>query len=167
MPKIAGPAHIDVHEEELRCTHTSLRRAGRQLTQLYDEAIAPSGLTSAQAMLVSQIYELRDEGSGNGPSLQKLARRLAIQISALTHALRPLVRDGLVVVSPDAHDRRTKRAVLTPQGLAQTCQMYGLWKETNERIEAVLGQGTTEQLRRLADQVASPEFMKAYRKDQD
>jgi DNA-binding MarR family transcriptional regulator len=167
MSTAAKPVQVETQEEELRCTHTSLRRAGRQLTQLYDEAIAPSGLTSAQAMLVSQIYELRDESEGAGPSLQKLARRLAVQISALTHALRPLVRDGLVVVSPDAHDRRTKRAVLTPQGLTQTCQMYSLWSQTNQRIEGVLGPGKTDQLRELADLVASPDFLKAYRQQSD
>lgn len=164
MPETAASTGSTLHAEELSCTHTSLRRAGRQLTQLYDEAIAPSGLTSAQAMLVSQIYELREQGEGAGPSLQQLARRLAIQISALTHALRPLVRDGLVVVSPDANDRRTKRALLTPQGVARTCQMQELWVETNQRIEAVLGQGSTEQLRRLADLVASPQFLESYRK---
>ncbi len=152
------------HGEQLSCTHTSLRRAGRQLTQLYDEAIAPSGLTSAQAMLVSQIYELGEEGGGAGPSLQQLARRLAIQISALTHALRPLVRDGLVLVSPDANDRRIKRARLTTEGVARTRQMHALWVQTNERIEAVLGRGSTEQLRLLADQIASPGFVDAFRK---
>lgn len=165
MTKSAETAPVHSLDEELSCTHTSLRRAGRQLTQLYDDAIAPSGLTSAQAMLVSQIHELREEGKGAGPSLQHLARRLGIQISALTHALRPLVRNGLVMVSPDASDRRTKRAVLTPQGLARTCRMYELWKQTNQRIEAVLGQGTTEQLRHLADRVASPAFLEAYRKE--
>ena len=164
MTQAAENVQAHSPQEELSCTHTSLRRAGRQLTQLYDEAIAPSGLTSAQAMLVSQIHEMREEAGGAGPSLQKLARRLAIQISALTHALRPLVRDGLVVVLPDSNDRRTKRAMLTTEGLARTCQMYDLWKDTNQRIDAALGKGTTEQLRRLADMVASPAFLEAFRK---
>lgn len=158
MPK----PNLATQDEELSCTHTSLRRAARQLTQLYDEALVPSGLTSAQALLVSQIDQLRDEGDGAGPSLQMLARRLAIQISALTHALRPLVRDGLVLVQTDTSDRRTKRAVLTPQGLSQTRQMHELWIETNRRIETVLGAGTTEQLRVLSDQIGSPGFLQAY-----
>ena len=41
-------------------------------------------------------------------------RGLAISISAVTHAMRPLVRDGLVRLQPDARDRRTKHAGLTP-----------------------------------------------------
>lgn len=151
--------------DELSCTHTSLRRAARQLTRLYDDALAPAGLTSAQALLVAQIEELGGTPEGSGPSLQTLSKRLSIQISALTHALRPLLRDGLVEVSTDPQDRRIKRARLTALGVARTRQMHSLWREANRRIEAVLGDGKTEQLRQLANQVASPEFRVAFEKE--
>jgi len=148
--------------DALSCTHTSLRRASRQLTQLYDEALAPAGFTSAQALLVAQLEELGGAPGGTGPSLQGLARRLSIQLSALTHALRPLVRDGVVEVRPDATDRRTKRAVLTEKGMAQTQQMYALWQQTNRRIESLLGDGAAEHLRLLANRVAAPDFLAAF-----
>ncbi len=149
--------------DALNCTHTSLRRAARQLTQLYDDALAPCGLTSAQALLVAQLDELQHRYGGEGPSLQTLARRLGIQISALTHALRPLQRDGLVHLDIDAADRRVKRAKLTPLGQMRTRQMYDLWVETNQRIESVLGSGRAEQLRLLANEVAAPGFFEALR----
>lgn len=159
MTKIT-PADVESTEayDPINCTHTALRVASRQLTQLYDDALSPSGLTSGQALLVARIDELGGAPGGTGPSLQALAKRLSIQISALTHALRPLVRDGLVDVVVDGNDRRVKRAVLTEQGLEQTRQMYGLWRALNERIDAVLGAGTTEQLRGLANLVAAPGF---------
>ena len=144
--------------DALSCTHTSLRRAARQLTQLYDDALLPSGFTSAQALLVALLDELGGQPGNKGPSLQALARRLAIQISALTHAVRPLVRDGVIELHIDPEDRRTKRVVLTEKGMAQTRQMYELWRQTNERIESVLGDGSAEQLRLLANRVASSEF---------
>jgi len=144
--------------DPLNCTHTALRVASRQLTQLYDDALAASGLTSGQALVVARIDEMGGAPGGTGPSLQALAKRLSIQISALTHALRPLVRDGLVEVVVDENDRRVKRAVLTAQGLKQTQQMYVLWRALNERIDVVLGEGTTEQLRGLANLVAAPGF---------
>ena len=147
--------------DQLNCTHTALRQASRQLTQIYDDALAPSGLTSSQAMVVSRIDELGGAPGGEGPPLQALARRLSIQISALTHALKPLVRDGLVEVNVDRDDRRTKRAVLTPQGMQQTRQMYELWTEVNARMDAALGAGTAQELRTLSGQVASPEFLAA------
>ncbi len=145
--------------DQLNCTHTAMRQASRQLTQIYDDAIAPSGLTSAQAMVVSRIDELGGAPGGNGPPLQSLARRLSIQISALTHALKPLVRDGVVEIHVDPNDRRIKRAVLTPQGMKQTHQMYALWTAVNARMDAALGEGTAEELRALSRRVASPEFL--------
>jgi len=147
--------------DAMNCTHTSLRRAARQLTQVYDDALQPAGLTSAQALLVAQIDEFGGAPGGPGPSLQTLSKRLAIQISALTHALRPLQRDGIVALHTDPADRRIKRAVLTDDGLRRTRQMYELWRETNRRIEATLGDGSAEQLRQLAIRVASPDFLAA------
>lgn len=159
MPKTLPP---DVEAVEaydpLNCTHTALRVASRQLTQLYDDAIAPSGLTSGQAMLVSRLDELGGKPEGTGPSLQALAKRLSIQISALTHALRPLLRDGLIELTIDPTDRRIKRARLTEEGLRRTEHMYGLWVEVNNRIDATLGAGASAQLRDLASLVAAPEF---------
>lgn len=147
--------------DQLNCTHTALRQASRQLTQIYDDAIAPSGLTSSQAMVVSRIDELGGAPGGEGPPLQALAKRLSIQISALTHALKPLVRDGVVEVTVDRNDRRTKRAVLTQRGMEQTRQMYNLWTEVNSRMDAALGAGTARELRALSRRVASPEFLAA------
>lgn len=154
------PSDVDSTEayDQLNCTHTALRVASRQLTQLYDDALAPSGLTSGQALVVAGIDELSGATGGLGPSLQALAKRLSLQISALTHALKPLVRDGLVEVVVDRNDRRIKRAVLTQQGVTRTRQMYGLWRGVNERLDVVLGAGTAEQLRGLASIVAAPGF---------
>ena len=145
----------------MNCTHTALRQASRQLTQVYDDAIAPSGLTSAQAMLVTRLDELGGAPGGTGPSLQALAKRLSIQISALTHALRPLVRDGVLELHADSRDGRIKRAVLTEKGMQQTRQMYELWQAVNLRMDGALGGSTAAELRSLATRVASPEFLAA------
>lgn len=158
MTKSVASDHDVEPYDALTCTHTSLRRAARQLTQLYDDALSPSGLTSSQALLVAQLDQLGGQPGATGPSLQALARRLAIQLSALTHALRPLLRDGLVTLQVDASDRRIKRAALTDKGLERTRQMYALWTETNQRIETVLGAGAADQLRLLANTVASSDF---------
>ncbi|WP_407924866.1 MarR family transcriptional regulator [Devosia aurantiaca] len=118
-------------------------------------------MTSAQAMVVSRIDELGGAPGGKGPPLQALARRLSIQISAVTHALKPLVRDGVVEIQVDPDDRRTKRAVLTAQGMKQTRQMYELWAGVNTRLDAALGAGAAQELRALSRRVASPEFLAA------
>src|SRR5881409_2833261 len=75
------------------CTNTALRLAARRLGQLYDEPLAPVDLKATQLALIAEIDKLMGADQ-QGPALQELATRLAIQLSALTHALRPLVRDG-------------------------------------------------------------------------
>jgi DNA-binding MarR family transcriptional regulator len=91
-----------------------------------------------------------------------LAIRLAIQISAVTHALRPLIRDHLVELRPDGLDGRAKRAALTRIGAARVRQAFMHWTEVNERVEVVLGRESAAALRVLAEHVASDEFLTAY-----
>ena len=92
---------------DLVCTNTALRRAARRLGQIYDEAVAPAGLKATQVALLAQTAGLRERDQHQWPPLQSLAEQLAVSISALTHALRPLVRDGLDELQPDAHAART------------------------------------------------------------
>lgn len=144
------------------CTNTSLRLAARRLGQLYDEALAPLNLKATQLGLIAEIEKL--EGADRqGPTLQDLASRLAIQLSALTHALKPLMRDGLVEVRQDARDRRTKHAVLTQVGKARLTEGVVHWAAVNDSVEAVLGTASAASLRALADQVSSEAFILAYK----
>src|ERR1700754_3415626 len=144
---------------QIACTNTSMRLAARRLAHLYDEAFAATELKATQVSLMAEIERLTD---GDGPALQDLAGRLAIQISALTHALRPLVRDGLIELRKDPHDTRTKRAVLTRAGKARLRKAVLLWESVNQRVDTVLGSGAATTLRRLADEVASDKFLADY-----
>jgi DNA-binding MarR family transcriptional regulator len=144
------------------CTNTALRLAARRLGQLYDEALAPLGLKATQLALIAEIDKLMGADQ-QGPTLQDLATRLAIQLSALTHALRPLVRDGLVELRQDGKDRRTKHGVLTPLGKTRLSEAVVRWAATNDQVEAVLGPASAASLRALADQVASDAFLVAYK----
>jgi DNA-binding MarR family transcriptional regulator len=152
-------------ESELRsrvCTNTALRLAARRLGQLYDEALAPLGLKATQLALLFEMDKLTGADQ-QGPTLQDLANRLAIQLSALTHALRPLVRDGIIELRQDAQDRRTKHGVLTPLGKTRLSEAMVRWAAANDQVEAVLGPASAASLRALADQVASDEFLVAYK----
>lgn len=160
---MADPAAV---EQDLlggrACTVTPLRLATRRLEQLYDEALAPLGLKATQLALIAGIHRLMGADQ-QGPTLQDLAARLAIQLSALTHALRPLVRDGIVELRQDAQDRRTKHGVLTPLGRTRLSEAVVRWAAANDQVEAALGPASAASLRALADQVTSDAFLVAYR----
>jgi DNA-binding MarR family transcriptional regulator len=72
------------------------------------------------------------------------------------------VRDGLVELLPDDHDRRTKRATLTKVGQERLREGVALWAAANRRTETVLGADSARRLRTLADQVSSKDFLHAY-----
>jgi DNA-binding MarR family transcriptional regulator len=145
---------------ELECTHTALRHAARRLGHLYDEAVSPTGLKATQVALLWQTDRL---GGEDGPTLQALAERLAIGISSLTYALRPLVRDGMIELRPDSRDKRTKHAWLTALGRQRMAEGMALWATANRRTESVLGHDAASTLRTLADEVSSREFLEAYK----
>jgi DNA-binding MarR family transcriptional regulator len=153
-----GASIIDVIDE-LACTHSALRRAARQLGNLYDDAVAPTNLKATQIALLGQIER---HGGTDGPALQLLADALAIGVSALTHALRPLVREGLVELRPDDHDGRTKHAKLTKAGRKRLHEGVTLWAAANRRTDTVLGADSARRLRTLANQVSSKDFFRAY-----
>ncbi|GAB7536635.1 MarR family winged helix-turn-helix transcriptional regulator [Burkholderia sp. 22PA0099] len=165
----APPSDAEAREHfaSLACTHTALRRAARRLGNLYDDAMAPSGLKSTQAGLLAEVERITQRNGNQPPTLQDLADQLAVQISAVTHALRPLIRDGLVALRPDAQDRRVKRVTLTADGQARLQVAFEHWREANERVETVLGTADAVMLRRLADQVSSDTFLAAYDRDRD
>lgn len=145
--------------DELACAHTALRKAARQLDILYDEALAPTKLKMTQIDLLSRIDKV---SQSNAPTLRALAADLAIRISALTHALRPLVREGFVEVRTDTHDKRIKHAALTKSGRKRLKEGFLLWRTVNRRIESVLGSESARLMLALADQVSSKDFLQAY-----
>jgi DNA-binding MarR family transcriptional regulator len=138
------------------CNNAALRRATRRLGQLYDDRLAGAGLKATQTTLLSQVHIL------NEPTLKELANELVMDLSALSHTLKPLVRDGLVKIVPDKRDARAKRVTLTPAGRAKLEVVMELWTEVHKRFEEVLGPEQAQKLRATLDLIASPDFAEAF-----
>ncbi len=115
-----GPRFAGRGSDDTRMQQFDLRRASRMLGQLYDDALAPSGLRATQHGLLAQIAIM------DGPTLRDLAAEIVMDLSALGHTLKPLIRDGYVALVPDKDDRRVKHAMLTKAGqkkLKQTSKL--------------------------------------------
>lgn len=140
----------------LYCSNSAIRRAARQLGQLYDDAMGDSGLKGTQFSLLSQIRLL------GAPSLKTLANAMVMDLSALGHTLKPLLRDGLVELVPDEQDRRVKRVRLTSVGRAKQKEVAARWKEAQRRFDEVFGEDRSVELRRTLALISSPEFAKAF-----
>ena len=86
---------------------------------LYSCGYWDHSLKATQLALITGIHRLTGADQ-QGPALQDLAALLAIQLSALTHALRPLVRDGIVELRQDARDRLAQLPRLAMQQFNHT-----------------------------------------------
>src|ERR1700678_3200664 len=91
------------------CLH--VQRAARALARCFDDALRPVGLTNGQFSLLMSLNRPEPPCMGPGASL------LAVDRITLTAALKPLERRGLVKVTSDARDRRSRLMVLTAQGM--------------------------------------------------
>ena len=125
------------------CNATALRMASRRLTQLYDAALEPSGLRSTQLAILSELAHW----STDPPTLAELADALAIDRSSLGHNLRPLEREGLVVLGASAVDSRRRHIALTSKGKAKWREGVRLWRVAQERFEHVFGRSEAAALR--------------------
>lgn len=134
------------------CTYAALRRATRRLGQIYDEAVAASGLKSTQVTLLYQVRRLEQ------PTVRQLANELVMDLSALGHTLKPLERDGLVQLHTDTRDRRAKRVHLTESGNSKLDLALSLWQAVHRRSEEVLGENKAAELREMLDWMASQGF---------
>src|SRR5881275_3795681 len=82
------------------CLH--LQRAARAVARRFDDALRPLGLTSGQFSLLMSLNRPKP------PSMGSVASLLAMDRTTLTAALKPLERRGLVAVTADATDRRSR-----------------------------------------------------------
>lgn len=77
-----------------------------------------------------------------------VASLLAMDRTTLTAALKPLQRRGLVKVAAGPKDRRSRVMTLTPRGRSVLLRAVPIWRRTHREIEALLGRGDPERLRR-------------------
>src|ERR671938_990036 len=90
------------------CLH--LQRAARATARRFDDVLRPLGLTNGQFSLMMSLN--RPEP----PRIGSVAALLAMDRTTLTAALKPLERRGLVKVTTDPADRRSRRLALNPAG---------------------------------------------------
>ncbi len=76
-----------------------------------------------------------------------VASLLAMDRTTLTAALKPLERRGLVMVTPDPGDRRSRRIALTAQGQRLLARAVPVWERVHRELEALLPEGDPDHLR--------------------
>jgi DNA-binding MarR family transcriptional regulator len=122
------------------CLH--VQRAARALARRFDDALRTRSMTNGQFSLMMSLN--RPEP----PRMAEIASLLAMDRTTLTAVLKPLQRRGLVKVTADPRDRRSRRTTLTAKGRSLLVRAVPVWQRTHLEMEALLRNGDPERLRK-------------------
>ena len=122
------------------CLH--LQRAARATARRFDTAFRPLGLTNGQFSLLMSLNR------PDSATMRGVAMLLAMDRTTLTAALKPLERRGLVTVTVDPEDRRSRHLALTMAGRNLLAAALPIWEREHAALDDILGgAGDPERLR--------------------
>ena len=123
------------------CNCSAVRKAARQLTRVYDAALAGTGLRTTQFSVLSRL------GREGPMTINALAAALVMDRTTLSRNLMPLERDKLVAIVPSEEDRRSKAVHLTKEGRQRLVLAGKHWSRAQEDFEAAFGRKRSAELR--------------------
>jgi DNA-binding MarR family transcriptional regulator len=131
----------------LPCMCASIRRASRAITQRYDEALRPVGLTITQFTILQAL-------SLAGEIIQgRLGEILGMDSTTLTRTLGVMTRQGWISKTYGA-DRRERKLRLTRAGKAELTGALPFWQTSQERLRKQLGSERWNDLEKLMNDKA-------------
>jgi DNA-binding MarR family transcriptional regulator len=122
------------------CACNQLRRATRRITQLYEAAMATSGLK------VTQLPILVGLGSSGDLSVTTLADALSLDRTTLTRNLRVLEERGLVHTYEHGDDARVRMVSLTLEGSRVLSGALERWEAVQLEVEEQFGRDRLQAL---------------------
>ena len=131
------------------CHCAALRRAARTITNRYDAALSPVGLTVAQFALLNGFQRL------GTVSISEAARAMQLDRTTLGRNLTLLQQGGLIETGPGAKDAREREVRLTDAGKAAIARAVPLWQEAQVKLEARVGKEKLETLHALLREIES------------
>jgi DNA-binding MarR family transcriptional regulator len=129
------------HQVRDTCLCLHVQRAARAVARRFDEALRPLGLTNGQFSLLMSLNRPRP------PSIGSVAALLAMDRTTLTANLKPLERRGLVAVTVDEADKRSRLMTLTAAGRSILVSAVPVWKRTHAAIDRLLAGSSPDRLR--------------------
>lgn len=114
------------------CVCLHVQRAARALARRFDEALRPLDLTNGQFSLLMAL------NNPVPPSMGVIAKVLVMDRTTLTAALKPLERQGLVTVTADPADRRSRVMTLTPAGKKRLAAALPVWTRMHASVERLV-----------------------------
>ena len=122
------------------CICFNIRKSARAITQLYEEALRPTGLRATQFTL---LVATRVMGTA---TISGLAKGLVMDRTTLTRNMKPLEKQGFIRIMPGKEDRREREVTLTLAGQEILSEALPLWKSVQQSVVKLLGQNRATRL---------------------
>jgi DNA-binding MarR family transcriptional regulator len=122
------------------CVCFNIRKSARAITQLYEEALRPTGLRATQFTL---LVATRVMGTA---TISGLAKGLVMDRTTLTRNMKPLEKQGFIRIIPGKEDRREREVTLTLAGQEILSEALPLWKTVQQSVVESLGQSRITRL---------------------
>jgi len=126
----------------------NLRRAARAITQRYDEALRPLGLT------ITQFTILQALSFAGEPTQGELGEILAMDSTTLTRTLAIMDRHGWIAKKYGT-DRRERRLRLTRAGESEFNRAVPYWRSAQDVLRDRLGKRRWDELTKLINDTTS------------
>ena len=138
MPK---PTQLTKYLEPAQeCVCFNIRKSARVITQLYEDALRPTGLRVTQFSL---LVATRVTGTA---TINGLAKSLVMDRTTLSRNMKPLEKRGFIRIIPGKEDRREREVTLTLAGQEILAQALPLWKTIQQSVVKGLGQSRMTRL---------------------
>jgi DNA-binding MarR family transcriptional regulator len=127
---------------------SSLRRASRAITHLYEDALRKVGLRATQFTILQVLAQTGEVSQG------RVGEILAMDSTTLTRTLAIMIRQNWVT-ERRGKDRRERWLRLADAGQTQLTEALPVWDEVQTRLRDRLGEQAWTGLQQLTHQVTT------------
>ena len=129
------------------CYCTNLRRSANWATELYDKALAPSGLSVPQYYLLINLSRMEKANTA------RWAEQVGLERTTLVRNVRLLEERGLVTQT----EGRGRTFTLTDTGRETLARAVVCWKEAQKEMVALLGEEDAQAALRICEKLQGRE----------
>ena len=130
----------------LPCLCSSFRRTARALSQVYEEAMRPTGLRITQFTILQALARTGEVKQG------RLGEILVMDSTSLTRTLRIMLQQGWIA-QRRGEDQRERWLKLSKAGETKLKFATASWEKVQARVQAKLGEAGWKSLMQWTNQV--------------
>ena len=130
----------------LPCLCSSFRRTARALSQVYEEAMRPTGLRITQFTILQTLARTGEVKQG------RLGEILVMDSTSLTRTLRIMLQQGWIA-ERRGEDQRERWLKLSKAGETKLKIATATWEKVQARLQAKLGERGWKSLMQWTNQV--------------